>query len=112
MENYTIIQTCTSFPTKSRAFEIAKLFVAERSVACAQISDNTMSIYHWNGVFNQDKEVLMTLKTPRSMYKEVESRIMEHHPYVNPEIIGIPVIMGSEKYMSWLRKQSTERRDG
>jgi len=36
------------------------------------------------------------------LYEELEKSIRQTHPYEVPEILAIPVIVGSKDYLGWL----------
>jgi periplasmic divalent cation tolerance protein len=46
--------------------------------------------------------VLLVIKTLSVRYSELEMRLKSLHPYDLPEIIALPVILGSTEYLAWL----------
>ena len=42
-------------------------------------------------------------KTTREKFAELEREVRALHSYDTPEIIAIPVVMGSAAYLQWLR---------
>ncbi len=101
---YCIIN-CT-ISTKQEAAGIAKELIAQRLIACCSIIENVTSVYRWNNKLNCDNEVLMVMKTKKSLYKQAEAQIQKLHPYEVPEIICIPVIEGSPDYLNWIKDQT------
>jgi periplasmic divalent cation tolerance protein len=67
---------------------------------------NVRSIYTWQGSLEDDTEVLMIVKTQRSLFHALSGKVQELHSYDVPEIIALPIAEGSEDYLNWI-KQST-----
>jgi periplasmic divalent cation tolerance protein len=51
------------------------------------------------------EEILLIIKTTQERFPAVRDRIAQLHTYDTPEIIAIPVVNGSDKYLAWLREQ-------
>jgi len=104
MSNHILI--FTTVPDENQAHKISEVLVTERLVACATVGSPCQSFYWWQGSITQDKEHLLILKTRESLYSDVESRLLKIHPYQVPEIIAIPIVMGSEKYLNWITEET------
>jgi len=50
-----------------------------------------------------EPEVLLLIKTVATRFRELEMRLKSLHPYEVPEIIAVPIALGSSDYLSWLR---------
>jgi periplasmic divalent cation tolerance protein len=48
----------------------------------------------------------MVLKSKQKLFNQIVKRVEELHSYDVPEIIAIPIIEGSSKYLSWLNKET------
>jgi len=111
MEYIVILTTCAS---KREALRIAEGLLKARLVACANIMDTIDSRFWWKGKIDRAREALLVLKTAKSEFGRVEKAIKRLHSYEVPEIIALPVIGGSRKYLEWIRRetrsQSTETR--
>jgi periplasmic divalent cation tolerance protein len=53
----------------------------------------------------QSEEELLIVKTRKTLFAALESRVRELHSYSVPEIIAVPIIDGSEGYLRWLGEQ-------
>ncbi|MCP5005520.1 MAG: divalent-cation tolerance protein CutA [Planctomycetes bacterium] len=104
MSGYIIIFITAS--SVDEAKKLGRVLVEEKLVACANIMSSVHSIYHWQGELCDDEEVLMVLKTKRELFSPVEVRVRELHSYDVPEIIAMPIIEGSDNYLSWLRDET------
>ncbi len=101
--SYCIVH-CTA-KNKKEALEIAEVLVEKRLIACCNIISSVTSVYEWDGVLHEDKEVLMIMKTETEMFKQIENIIKKVHSYNMPELICIPIINGSRKYLDWVDYQ-------
>lgn len=89
-------------PEEDVAAGIARTLVTERLAGCVNIVRNVRSIYSWEGKIEDDAEVLMIIKTRRTLFADIEKRVRELHPYTVPEIVGFPIAEGSRDYLGWL----------
>ncbi len=90
----------------SEAKKIGRTLVEEKLVACSNIISPIRSIYSWQGKICDDKEALMILKTRKKLFTQIVKRVEKLHSYDVPEIIAMPIIEGSSKYLSWLNKET------
>ncbi|MBC8551170.1 MAG: divalent-cation tolerance protein CutA [Candidatus Brocadiales bacterium] len=104
MSNHIVIYITTG--SISEAKKIGRTLVEEKLVACSNIISPIRSIYSWQGEICDDKEALMVLKTRKKLFKQIVKRVEELHSYDLPEIIAMPIIEGSEKYLSWINEET------
>lgn len=81
---------------------ISKQLVLSKLAACVNVIDNISSTYVWNNQLETSCEKLLIIKTTNLLFTKVKEKILELHPYDCPEIIAVPIIDGSEAYLSWL----------
>jgi len=91
-------------PNEEEAAKIAKILVEERLAGCVNIVKDIRSIYSWQGKLEDEKEVLMIVKTRQKLFSALTSKVKELHSYTVPEIIAMPIVDGSEDYINWLQK--------
>jgi periplasmic divalent cation tolerance protein len=89
-------------PSADKAAEIARALVEEKLAACGNVIPAVRSIYRWEGKVHDEAEALLVLKAPRKRLQELSDRVEQLHPYDLPEVIGIPIEGGSEKYIDWI----------
>ena len=93
------------FMTASNGEEAARLadmLVGAHLAACVQILPEMESVYRWQGKIERAPEVLILAKTVRSKFEELEREVRALHSYDTPEIIAVPVVAGSARYLEWL----------
>lgn len=96
------IQVLVSIDSEERAHALQRLLLEERAAACVQVFGPISSAYWWQGQIEEAQEWLCLAKTRRSEYPRLESLVKENHPYETPEIVAIPILAGSKKYLAWI----------
>ncbi len=91
--------------SESEAKTISYKLVQDGLVACVNIIPTVQSIFQWEGRVTEEQECLLILKTTVNAFRAVEAAVKAHHSYSVPEIIALPIQMGSSEYLSWIRRQ-------
>ena len=87
---------------KKEAEKIARGLLEAKLIACANIIDGVRSLFWWQGKIDSSQEVLLILKTKKTLFKKVEKKVKSLHSYETPEIIALPLIAGSQDYLKWI----------
>jgi len=87
---------------KKEANKIAVGLLEAKLIACANILDGVQSLFCWQGKIDSSKEVLLVLKTKKTLFKKVASKVKSLHSYQTPEIIALPITEGSKDYLDWI----------
>lgn len=85
---------------------LARALVEAKLAACVNMVSNVRSIYSWQGKIEDDRELLMIIKTQRHLFDRLAAKVREIHSYDVPEIIALPIIEGSPDYLRWLREST------
>jgi periplasmic divalent cation tolerance protein len=97
-----VLLALSAFPEMETANDIARVLVAEKFVACANIIPAVHSIYRWKGKVEAGGEVLVFFKTTRDRQKAFQDKLRSLHPYELPEIIYLKIDNGSPDYLHWV----------
>ena len=90
-------------PDQESADRVSVLLVEKKLAACVNQVPGVQSVYRWQGEVNRDSEILLIAKTRASLFEEAFApAVKEVHPYDLPEIIALPVLMGSQDYLDWI----------
>jgi periplasmic divalent cation tolerance protein len=90
---------------------IANALVDKGLAACVNILSPIQSIYFWQGSKQSDKETLLIVKTSQDVFSnKLVPFVQEIHPYDMPEIIALPIILGSEQYLDWIEENTKKGR--
>ncbi len=84
------------------ARELSAGILERRLAACANLVPGVESYYWWEGKICNEAEVLMILKTTEVCLADLESYVLEAHPYDTPEFVVLPIEAGSKRYVEWL----------
>lgn len=102
MNHFLVLTNCPDFDC---AKTLASALLDNSLAACVNILPGVTSIYKWEGKQVTEQECTLLIKTSEDIYPELEAFIQAQHPYELPEIIAVPVSMGSKAYLSWLDHQ-------
>lgn len=102
MENEYIIVLITT-PNQEISEMIANTLLEKKLAACVNLVGSILSFYTWEGDINRDKEMLLIVKSRAELFEsELIPAVQAVHPYDEPEIIALPILMGSANYLSWI----------
>lgn len=86
------------------ARKIAARLVEDRLAACVQIVEPITSVYRWQGIVEEEKEVLLLIKSSQDLISRIVDLLDRIHPYEVPELIATPIVDGSAAYLNWLEE--------
>ena len=89
-------------PTKKEATEIVRCLLAERLIACANIVGPISSLFWWKDKIDKATEFLVLMKSTSELFDKLTKSVEAFHSYEVPEIIALPIHMGSPSYLTWL----------
>jgi periplasmic divalent cation tolerance protein len=92
----------TTFGSPRDAEKAARRLVRKKLVACANLLPGVVSFFFWKSRFCRDREVLLIMKTTSSKIPSLEKELHQIHPYELPELIVLPIVGGSRRYLNWL----------
>ena len=102
MENEYIIVLITT-PNQETSEMIANTLLEKKLAACVNLVGSILSFYTWEGDINRDEEMLLIVKSRAELFdSELIPAVRAVHPYDIPEIIALPIFMGSEDYLAWI----------
>jgi periplasmic divalent cation tolerance protein len=61
------------------------------------------SLYWWEGAVCDDAELLLVIKSCRDRVPALTARVLALHPYSVPEVVVLPIVDGSARYLEWVR---------
>ena len=102
---YIIVYVTAKDLTEGR--KIAAHLLERKLVACVNIVNGIESHYRWEGNLEQSAEVLLVIKTRKSLFSKVVKAVKEAHSYQVPEIIALPLIAGDKNYLDWIGKETS-----
>jgi periplasmic divalent cation tolerance protein len=83
---------------------VARALLKAKLVACANIVPQIESHYWWQGKLETSKEQLLLIKTTQAQLQTLNKMVRAHHPYDTPEVIALPIVAGSRRYLDWINE--------
>ena len=105
MNDYTVILVTAE--SQAQARRIARKLLQSKLAACVNFVP-VDSMYLWEGEIQEEEEVLMIIKTRAETFDKLMSAVKIAHSYDTPEIIGMPVVMGSREYLKWISDEVSD----
>lgn len=93
-------------PDEAVAERIARALVDEHLAACANLVPGVRSIYRFRGVMEDEREVLLVIKTCADRVEALAERLRALHPYEVPELIVMTATGGLFPYLDWVREET------
>jgi|SRR4051812_48136449 periplasmic divalent cation tolerance protein len=88
---------------------LSRSVLKQNLAACANIVPKLESHYWWRGKLEKSAEALILFKTSKRQLNNLETLILAEHPYDTPEIISIRLDQGTERYLDWLRQNTSQK---
>jgi periplasmic divalent cation tolerance protein len=101
-DKIVVLSACASAEEAQR---IARGLVEKRLAACVNVIAGVQSIYRWKGAVEEEAEVLLAIKSSRGLFNQLRIELERMHSYEVPEVIAIPVVEGSERYLGWMDRE-------
>jgi periplasmic divalent cation tolerance protein len=93
-------------PDATVGASLARSLVGARLAACVNLLPGVTSIYRWQGAVEEATEVLLLVKTRKSLVPEVAALLAREHPYECPELIALDAAAGLAAYLGWVREET------
>lgn len=100
-----IIVSCQN---SDEAERISEALLKKKLAACCNIFPHINSVFLWppgKGRFDYADESILFAKTFDEKWQEFELTVRSIHSYENPEIIAIPLVHVTKKYLEWMEKE-------
>ncbi|MDD2654621.1 MAG: divalent-cation tolerance protein CutA [Candidatus Omnitrophica bacterium] len=98
-----VLITCAN---KAQAQKIAQALIKARLAACVNLVNPVNSLFWWQGKVDSSKETLLIIKTKKNLFCRLEKLVKSLHSYDVAEIIALPIVKGSRKYLSWINEST------
>ena len=94
-----ILVTCKD---KDEAEKITQSLLKERLIACGNIVSPVVSFFNWLGKIDKAEECLIVMKSRLDLFAQVAEQVKVLHSYEVPEVLALPIVMGSKAYLDWM----------
>ena len=96
-----VVILCTA-PTEGEAARLANGLLDARIAACVSVIPGALSFYRWQGKSEQAQEFQLVVKTSAAREAEVIAWLEAAHSFDVPELLSLPAMGGSERYLNWV----------
>lgn len=104
LTSYIII--FSTVPSEKEGVKIANTLVSKKLVACVNIIPKIRSIYRWKGKVCDEREVMLVMKSKKSLVGEIKKELKKLHSYECPELIILPIQDGLAEYLEWITEST------
>ena len=77
-----------------------------RLAACVNEMAGIKSSYWWKGKLERSREIMLVIKTRKTLAADVIREVKKVHPYEVPEIIAFDISRGNPDYLEWIGKET------
>lgn len=104
--NTRVIVALTTVASEDAARDLVKGLIDDRLIACGTIVSKGTSIFRWEGAVTDETEFVVLMKTRLECWDELQAAVEERHPYELPELLALPVEVGSPRYLQWVAEET------
>lgn len=105
-ENDKVVLVYSTFPSLEAAEAEGAALVEAGLAACVNILPGMISIYVWEGKRHRDAEVVMIIKTRRTLAERVIAEVRGRHSYENPALLVLSADGGAQAFIDWIERQT------
>ena len=100
-----LLVTCPGDVAKA----IAMALLEKRLAASVNMIPAVSSLYWWRDKIESSNETLLLIKTRVDAFENIKKVVEDMHPYEVPQIVLLPIVAGSEDYLSWIDRELNPR---
>ena len=93
------------------AKDIGRILVKQNLVACVNLLENMTSIYKWKEKLEESCEVVMIVKTRKSLMPQLIKTVTKHHSYECPCILELPIQGGNTEFLRWVATETKRTKE-
>ena len=84
------------------AKKIGRELIEENLAACVNFLENMTSIYKWKDKLEEGQEVVMIVKTRKTLMTKLIEIVKSHHGYDCPSPLELPIQGGNPDFLNWI----------
>jgi periplasmic divalent cation tolerance protein len=94
--------------SEEEAGKIASILLEKRKAACVNVVPGVKSRFWWQGKLDSAEESLLIIKTRADLVPQVTDIVKKAHSYTVPEIVAVPIVAGSQDYLDWVDRETSQ----
>ena len=92
----------TTVSKKSEARNLAQSLIKKKLAACVSLLPIESSFYFWKDRVQAEKEILLLIKTKKSLVPSLKKWVLALHSYELPEFLVLAIQDGHPPYLQWI----------
>jgi periplasmic divalent cation tolerance protein len=100
------MQVTTIIDSQEKAQQLAEALGKNRLAACVHVYGPITSTSWWQGKREVAEEWMCSAKTRQDLHPEVEAAVKRWHSYKELEIVALPLLTRSPRYLDWIRRET------
>lgn len=92
----------STFAGKDEAISVARSLLEHKLVACANIDENVTALFRWEGLLQQEAEVVVIAKTSKKKLEPAMAHIKSLHSYQVPSIVAWQAGAADADFAAWV----------
>lgn len=96
----------TTVDDPEHAKTLARGMVERRLAACVTVIEGVVSTYRWRGAIEEQREILLLVKTTAHRLSRLQNWLQQSHPYEVPEILALEASSEAAPYLRWLAEET------
>src|SRR5713101_6689554 len=102
MEGEPVVVLITT-GSRQEGERVATALLEARLAACVNLLPGITSLFWWEGKIDRAEELLLLVKTRRSLMPQLLEAVRAVHSYDVFEAVALPIVEGSPAYLNWVR---------
>ena len=90
------------------AKNIGHILVEKNLAACVNLLENMISIYKWEDKLEEGQEVVLIVKTRKTLMPKLIETVNSNHSYDCPCILELPIQGGNPEFLSWIETETSD----
>ncbi len=95
----------STFATRAEALYVARELLQARLIACANLHENMLAVYRWEGELREESETALTVKTTGAAVERAMEMIRKLHPYTLPCITATRA-RATDDFTAWVTSET------
>ena len=90
------------------AKNIGQILVEKNLAACVNLLENMTSIYKWGDKLEEGQEVVIIVKTRKTLMPKLIKTVISLHSYDCPCILELPIQGGNPEFLKWIETETAD----
>ena len=92
------------------AKNIGRELIKQNLAACVNLLENMTSIYKWEDKLEKGQEVVMIVKTRKTLMPQLINIVTKHHSYECPCVLELPIQGGNPEFLRWIATETEQKK--